>query len=122
MKAKCNCKEQLGLENVTSTQLSVIIHSFPGFHPCLIHSVLGIAVYHLFYYYIMHACSVILVMSDSLQPHGLELTRLLCPWDSPGKNIGVDGVLVPPPWDLPDPGIKPVSPPSPSLAGKFFNY
>ena len=26
------------------------------------------------------------VMSDSLQPHGLWPTRLLCPWDSPGKN------------------------------------
>ena len=28
-------------------------------------------------------------MSDSLQPRGLEATRLLCPWDSPGKNTGV---------------------------------
>ena len=28
-------------------------------------------------------------MSDSLQPHGLGLTRLFCPWDSLGKNIGV---------------------------------
>ena len=28
-------------------------------------------------------------MSDCLQPHGLSLTRLLCPWDSPGKNTGV---------------------------------
>ena len=25
----------------------------------------------------------------SLQPHGLQPTRLLCPWDSPGKNTGV---------------------------------
>ena len=32
---------------------------------------------------------VTLVMSNSLQPHGLWLTRLLCPWDSPGKNTGV---------------------------------
>ena len=29
------------------------------------------------------------VMSDSLQPHGLWPTRLLWPWDSPGKNTGV---------------------------------
>ena len=29
------------------------------------------------------------VMSDSLQPHGLQPTRLLCPWNSPGKNTGV---------------------------------
>ena len=28
-------------------------------------------------------------MSDSLQPHGLQPARLLCPWDSPGKNTGV---------------------------------
>ena len=25
-------------------------------------------------------------VSDSLRPHGLNPTRLLCPWDSPGKN------------------------------------
>ena len=29
------------------------------------------------------------VVSNSLQPHGLEPTRFLCPWDSPGKNTGV---------------------------------
>ena len=29
------------------------------------------------------------VVSDSLQPGGLYPTRLLCPWDSPGKNTGV---------------------------------
>ena len=29
------------------------------------------------------------VMSDSLQPHGLHSTRLLSPWDFPGKNIGL---------------------------------
>ena len=28
-------------------------------------------------------------MSGSLQPHGLQL-RLLCPWDFPGDNTGVD--------------------------------
>ena len=27
------------------------------------------------------------VMSDSLQPHALKPTRLLCPRDSPGKNL-----------------------------------
>ena len=29
------------------------------------------------------------VMSNYLQPHGLWPTRLLCPWDSPGKNTAV---------------------------------
>ena len=33
-----------------------------------------------------HACSV---LSDSSRPHGLQPTRLLRPWDSPGKNTGV---------------------------------
>ena len=28
-------------------------------------------------------------MPDSLRPHALWPTRLLCPWDSPGKNTGV---------------------------------
>ena len=27
-------------------------------------------------------------MSDSVRPFGLEPTRFLCPWDSPGKNTG----------------------------------
>ena len=31
------------------------------------------------------------VVSDSLGAYGLQPTRLLCPWDSPGKNTGVDG-------------------------------
>ena len=29
------------------------------------------------------------VLSNSLWPHGLQPARLLCPWDSPGKNTGV---------------------------------
>ena len=31
------------------------------------------------------SCSVV---SDSLQPHGLQPTRLLCPWEFPGKSAG----------------------------------
>ena len=31
-------------------------------------------------------CSVTSVMSNSLWPQGLQPSRLLCPWDSPGKN------------------------------------
>ena len=29
------------------------------------------------------------VVSDSLRPHGLQPTRLLCPWDFPSKSTGV---------------------------------
>ena len=32
------------------------------------------------------SCSVI---SDCVWPHGLQPARLLCPWNSPGKNTGV---------------------------------
>ena len=28
-------------------------------------------------------------MSNSVRPHRRQPTRLLCPWDSPGKNTGV---------------------------------
>ena len=28
-------------------------------------------------------------MSDSVRPHRRQPARLLCPWDSPGKNTGV---------------------------------
>jgi len=46
----------------------------------------------------------LLGMSNSLQPHGLQPTRLLCPWDSPGKNTGVgchflcQGIFWPQDW------------------------
>jgi len=38
------------------------------------------------------SCNVVLVAQSCptlLQPHGLEPTSLLCPWNSPGKNAGV---------------------------------
>ena len=47
----------------------------------------------------------------------MESTRLLCPWDFPGRNTGVgcyfllQGIF---------PAIKPTSPMSPALAGGFF--
>ena len=34
-------------------------------------------------------CVSCLVTSSCLQPHRLQPTRPLCPWDSPGKNTGV---------------------------------
>ena len=44
--------------------------------------------------------------SDSFQPHGLQLARLLCPWNSPGKDTGV-GCHSP---DSPGPGVSLQSP------------
>ena len=45
------------------------------------------------------------VMLWTVQP-----ARLLCLWDSPGKNTGM-GLPFLSPGDLPDPGIEPWSPP-----------
>ena len=54
------------------------------------------------------------VMSDSLRP-----SRLLCPWDFPGKDIGVGSHVLPQGIFLIQ-GIEPVSLASPALAGGFF--
>ena len=35
------------------------------------------------------------VKSDSLQSHGLQSTRLLCPWGFPGKSTGVGCHILP---------------------------
>ena len=35
---------------------------------------------------LLFGCSAV---SDSLWPRGLQINRLLCPWNSPGKNTGV---------------------------------
>ena len=37
----------------------------------------------------LHVCVWTQVMSDSLQPHGLQPARLLCSWDFSSKNMGV---------------------------------
>ena len=48
------------------------------------------------------------VVSDSLWPHGLYPTRLLCPWGVSRQEYW-NGLPCPPPGDLPNPGIKPRS-------------
>ena len=63
-------------------------------------------------------CAVTSVVSNSWQRYGLQPSRLLCPWDSPGKNIGVDchfllqGIFL-------TQGLNHISY-SPALAGRFF--
>ena len=37
----------------------------------------------------MYCCVSHSVVSDSLRPHGLQPSRILCPWNSPSKNTGV---------------------------------
>ena len=52
------------------------------------------------------SCSVV---PNSLRPHGLYPTRLLCPWDFPGNSTGVDCHFLLQ-GNLPNPGIEPRSP------------
>ena len=57
----------------------------------------------------MQACKVTLPMPNSLQTHGLEPARLLCPWDSPGNNTGVGCHFLPQrffPTQESNPGIE----------------
>ena len=57
------------------------------------------------------ACAVLSrsVMYNSLQPLGLQLARLLCPWGFSRQEYW-SGLPSPPPADLPKPGIQPRSP------------
>ena len=55
-------------------------------------------------------------MSSSLFPHGLQPAKLLCPWNSPGKDTGVDNHF----------HLHRISPTKESnpisyIAGRFFN-
>ena len=46
------------------------------------------------------------VMSNSLQPHGLQPTEILCPWGFSRQEYW-SGLACSPPGHLPNPGIKP---------------
>ena len=62
---------------------SIYIH----FKFCVTIDTLFLAI-HIYIY--MYACQVTSVRSDSLWPYGPWSARLLCSWDSLGKNTGVD--------------------------------
>ena len=64
-------------------------------------------------------CAQSLSCVDSLQPHGLKPTRLLCPWDSLRREYW-SGLSFPTTGDLPDPGIQSASLSSPAFAAGFF--
>ena len=60
-------------------------------------------------------CAKSLQSCLTLQSYALQSTRIFCPWDSPGKNIGVGCH-----GDLSDPGIEPTFFMSLGSAGEFF--
>ena len=57
---------------------------FPVFLSCLFSS---LSLFLSFTY--LDTCSVASIVPDSVRPYGLQPLRLLCPWNSPGKNTGV---------------------------------
>ena len=63
----------------------------------------------------LHTCSLA-QLCLTLRPHGPQPARILCPWDSPGKNTGVGCHFL---LQGNFPGIKPGSPKSPTLTGEF---
>ena len=62
-------------------------------HLCLYFCFASKIIYTIFLDSICMHCPVLShsVVSNSFQHHGLYPARLLCPWDSPGKNTGVGG-------------------------------
>ena len=72
-----------------------------------------------------HACLRACILSHfscvrwTLRPYGLYSASLLCPWNSPGENTGVD-CLFPTPGNLPHPAIEPALLCLLHLAGGFF--
>ena len=77
-----------------------------------LHTLLG-GCSHLFLPHVC-ACSV---KFNSLQPSGLGLARIFCPWDFLEYWSRLP---FPPPEDVTNPGMEPTSPASPALAGRFF--
>ena len=76
---------------------------------CPLSLVLFLVIIASFWHQICACLPVCSVLSNPLGPHALWPTRILCPWGSLGKN-NWSGLRFPPPGDLPDPGIEPVSP------------
>ena len=63
---------------------------FPSFLPSLNSNQHAVSCTYLKYTVLIHVytCNVCLLSCVRLfKTHGLQPTRLLCPWDSPGKNI-----------------------------------
>ena len=61
-----------------------------GLFKCYLASKVKLYLFKLVLVVCVHVCVYMCsVMSHSLQSYGMQPTRLLCPWDFPGKNTGV---------------------------------
>ena len=68
------CRNEVIKLKITQKRMTKHIHTHSG---------------HLYQPTAGQMCVSCSVMSDSLQPCGLQPNRLLCPWDSPSENTGV---------------------------------
>ena len=87
---------------VRKSKSAICIHIFPSSsaslppnpHPTPLghHSILYIilSIFYQMLIFLELCYGVCSAMSDSLQPHGLQPSRPLCPQNFPGKNTGVD--------------------------------
>ena len=67
----------------------------------------------------VHVCPHMLSRVQLFVTSWTEPARLLCPWDFPGKNSGMDCHFLL--HGLPNPWVDPTSPASPALGGGFFS-
>ena len=101
--------QTLNMESYGFTIVQALIITM---HSC-IHVLLTVSIHVLCCAALSHS-----VVSNSLGPHGLQSSRLLCPWDSPGKSTGVgchdllQGIFL-------IQGLNPLLM-SPAFAGMFF--
>ena len=76
------------LEKGTATHSSILAWRTPWRVHGVKKSRTQLSAFH-YYYITAAAAKSLLVVSDSVQPHRRQPTRLPHPWDSPGKNTGV---------------------------------
>ena len=67
-----------------------VITSLPPLPPILLYTRPSVCPLRVEFQVIMLLLLFTSVVSDSVRPHRWQPTRLPCPWDSPGKNTGVD--------------------------------
>ena len=119
---KTKTKQKTLKKNLTNLQLGIIKKKkgrkvytiYQHFQPGCRYKI-NILKYTVFLY---NVYSVAPVMSNSFQPHGLQFTRLLCPWNFPGKNNGM-GSYFQLQGIFPDSGIESLSLVSLALTSRF---
>ena len=84
----CSCLHYSGYLNSKLDAVRIIISTDKYFT----HLLIQLFISHSIILYSIRACSV---TDDSLQPHGLQPARLLCPGDFPDKNTTVGCQFIP---------------------------